>query len=87
MAKASHVVQVVKNSPAKAVDIRDAGLIPGQEDHLEDSMATHSSILVESHGQRIPWAKSLTRLKQFRIYAGWLLHWVIIALFSLSSSS
>ena len=29
MAKASQVVLVVKNTPAKAVDIRDAGLIPG----------------------------------------------------------
>ena len=54
MAKASQVVQVVKNSPAKAVDIRDAGLIPGQEDHLEEIMATHSSILT----CRIPWTEN-----------------------------
>jgi len=36
---------VVKNPPASAGDIRDVGLIPGQEDLLEEGMATHSSIL------------------------------------------
>ena len=34
---------VVKNLPANA---GDAGLILGQEDHLEKEMATHSSILI-----------------------------------------
>ena len=42
---ASLVAQMVKNLPAKAVDLRSAGLIPGQEDHLEMGKATHSSIL------------------------------------------
>ena len=39
---------VVKNLPANARDIRDAGLtphLPGLEDPLEEGMATHSSIL------------------------------------------
>ena len=35
---------MVKNPPASAGDIRDAGLILGQEDPLEKEMATHSSI-------------------------------------------
>ena len=36
---------MVKNSPANAVDRRDAGSIPGWEDPLEEGMATHSSVL------------------------------------------
>ena len=36
---------VVKNVPANAGDIRDTGLILGQDDPLEKGMATHSSIL------------------------------------------
>ena len=43
---------VVKNLPANAGDARDAGLIPGWEDPLEEEIATHSSILV----WEIPWA-------------------------------
>ena len=39
------VVLVVKNLPASAGDIRDAGSIQGQEYPLEEGMATHSSIL------------------------------------------
>ena len=35
---------MVKNLPANAGDIRGIGSIPG-EDPLEESMATHSSIL------------------------------------------
>ena len=38
------MVLVVKNPPASARDVRDAGSIPGQEDSLEESIATHSSI-------------------------------------------
>ena len=38
---------------ANTGDIRDAGLIPGQEDPLEQELATYSSVLVvKSHGQR-----------------------------------
>ena len=58
---------MVKNLPASARDIRDAGLIPGSGRSLEEGMATHSSILA----WRIPWikepggvAESQTRLKQ-----------------------
>ena len=36
---------MVKNPPADAGDARDLGSIPGQEDPLEEEMATHSSIL------------------------------------------
>ena len=39
---------VVKNPPASAGDIKDAGLILGQEDPLEEGMATHSNILAWS---------------------------------------
>ena len=53
--QASQVVLVVKNPPANAGDLTDVGLIPGLEDPLEKSMATHSSILA----WRIPWTKSL----------------------------
>ena len=35
---------MVKNVPANAGDIRDTGLILGQDDPLEKGMATHSSI-------------------------------------------
>ena len=45
----------VKNWPANAGDVRDASSIPslGQEEPLEEGMATHSSILAWS----IPWAE------------------------------
>ena len=36
---------VVQNTLANAGDVRDMGSIPRQEDLLEESMATHSSIL------------------------------------------
>ena len=42
---------VGKSLPTKAEDLRDRGLIPGQEDLLEEGTATHSSILA----WRIPW--------------------------------
>ena len=41
---------VVKNPPDNAGDV---GLISGQEDPLEEAMATHSSILA----WRIPWTE------------------------------
>ena len=43
--KASQVALVIQNPPADAGDIRDMGSIPGWEDPLEESMATHFSIL------------------------------------------
>ena len=48
---ASLVAQTVKNLPANSEDVRDAGLILGLEDTLEEGMATHSSILA----WRISW--------------------------------
>ena len=36
---------MVKNLPVNAGDKGDAGLIPGQEDPLQEGMATHSSVL------------------------------------------
>ena len=42
---ASQEAPVVKNLPANAGDVRDAGLVPALEDTLEKEMATHSSIL------------------------------------------
>ena len=44
---------MVKTLPANAGDARDTGLIPGLGRSLEESMATHYSIL----SWRIPWAK------------------------------
>ena len=43
----------VKNPPASAGDIRDAGSILGQDDPLEVGMANHSIILV----WRFPWTE------------------------------
>ena len=43
----------VKNLPASAGVVRDAGSIPGQEDPMEECMATHSSI----PAWRIPWTE------------------------------
>ena len=39
---------VVKNPPANAGDVRDAGLIPDQEDPLEEGMVTHSQLIPHS---------------------------------------
>ena len=50
---------MVKNLPANAGDMRDVGLIPEQEDPLEEGMATHSSIVA----WRIPWTKEPGRLQ------------------------
>ena len=36
---------MVKNLPANAGDVRNTGLIPGQEDSLEEEMATYSTTL------------------------------------------
>ena len=40
---------VVKNVSANAGDIRDTGSTLGQEDALEEGMATHSTILENPH--------------------------------------
>ena len=50
---------MVKNLPANAGDIKDVGLIPGQEDPREEGMAIHFSILA----WRIPWTEQPGRLQ------------------------
>ena len=50
--RASQEVLVVKNLPANAGDGKDTGSL-GQEDPLEEGMATYSSILA----RRIPWTE------------------------------
>ena len=44
---------MVNSPPANAGDIGEPGLIPGQEDPLEEGRATHSGILA----WRIPWTE------------------------------
>ena len=44
---------MVKNPLANAQEVRDAGMIPGWEDPLEEGMATHRSILA----WRNPWTE------------------------------
>ena len=48
---------MVKNLPANAGDKRDTGRSLGQEDPLEEGMATYSSILT----WRIPWTEEPDR--------------------------
>ena len=55
---ASQVVLLIKNSPADARDVRDAGSSLYSKDPLEEGTATHSSILV----WRIPWTEGPGRL-------------------------
>ena len=43
---------MVRNPPVNAREARNAGLIPELGGSLEKEMATHSSILGESHGQK-----------------------------------
>ena len=50
---ACQVALMVKNLPTNAGDVRDAGLIPGQEDPLEENIAIHSSILAWG----VPWTE------------------------------
>ena len=49
----------VGNLPANTRGTRDAGLIPGLEDPLEEEVATHSSILA----WKIPWTEESGRLQ------------------------
>ena len=55
----STVALAVKNTPARAGDIRDAVQFQGREDLLEEGMATHSSTLA----WRIPWKEEPGRLQ------------------------
>ena len=50
---------MVKNPPANAGDIRDTVRSLGQEDSLEEGMATHSSIL----SWRISWTEEPDELQ------------------------
>ena len=52
---------VVKKPHASAGDLRDVGSIPGQEDPLEEGVATHSRMLA----WRIPWAGEPGGLQSF----------------------
>ena len=54
---------MVRNLPANGRDLRDSALIPGQEEPLEEGMATHSSILA----WRIPWTEEPGRLQSIRL--------------------
>ena len=42
---------MIKNPPANAGNVRDSGLIPTQEDPVEEGMTTYSRILA----WKIPW--------------------------------
>ena len=55
---ASQVALAIKNPPANAGDIR----VAGQEDPLEEGMATHSIILA----WRIPWTEEAGRLQSIQ---------------------
>ena len=50
---------MVKNPPANGGDVKDMGVIPGQEDPLGEGTETHSSILA----WRIPWTDELVGLQ------------------------
>ena len=60
------VVLVVKNPPANEGDIRDAVQSVGQEDLLEEGMATHSSIL-ENPMDRGAWRATVNGVPKSRI--------------------
>ena len=54
---------MVKSLFANAGDVRDSDSILGQEDPLEEGMATHSSVLA----WRIPWTEEPSGLQSIRI--------------------
>ena len=61
------MVLLVKKLPANAGDIRDMGLILGQEDPLEEGTETHSSILV----WEIPWTEEPGGLHSVGVTKSW----------------
>ena len=67
---ASQMTPVVKNQPENAWDLRDVGLIPGQENPLELEITIQSSFLA----WRIPWTEKLGGLQSIgsqRIRNNW----------------
>ena len=75
----NEVALVVKNPPASARDLRDAGLIPGSGRSPGEGNGNPYSILVlkipmdrggwQATGHGV--AKSQTRLKRLSMHAGW----------------
>ena len=61
LVQAFQVALVVKNLPANAGNVRDAGLIPGLGRSSGGGMATHSSILA----WRIPWTEETWRFPSY----------------------
>ena len=61
--RVSQVVLVVKDSPAKAGDIRDMGLIPGSERSLGGG---HGNLLQYSFLEN-PWAEDSDRVWSIRV--------------------
>ena len=55
---------VVKNPPANAGELRDAGSTPGWEDPLEEGVASQSTMLV----WRILWTEEPGRLQSIASY-------------------
>ena len=66
------VVLVVKNPPANAGDIRVWVWSLGQEDPLEEDMATHSSIIA----WRIPWTEEPGGLQSVELQSQIRLKWL-----------
>ena len=62
--RASQGVLVVKSPPASAGEIETPVSSLGQEDSLEENMATHSSILA----WRIPWTEEPGRLQSMGLH-------------------
>ena len=54
-----------KNPPANSGDIRDMEIL-GQEEPLEEGMATHSNVLA----WRIPWTEKLGGLQSIALQRG-----------------
>ena len=55
---------MVKNPPANAEDVGDAGSIPGLEDPLEKGMATHPVFLPRNPMDREAWWAVVHRVAQ-----------------------
>ena len=55
---------MVKNSPTNAGDVRDAGPILGQNDTMEEGMATNTTSVLD---WRIPWTEKPGGLQLIRL--------------------